>query len=69
MGGGGAGRNPASLRRGWSGKGRGGDRELTMRRFEVGNGAGTALANSPGGGRGGARSGEVRGIAAQQGEV
>jgi hypothetical protein len=41
----------ASRRRGWPGKGRGGDHELTMRRFEVGNEAGMALASSPGGTR------------------
>jgi hypothetical protein len=73
MEGGGSGRNSASRRLGWPGKGRGGDHELTMRRFEVRNGAGMALVSSPGGTRRRrprvVRSGEVRGIVAQQGEV
>jgi hypothetical protein len=45
----GSGQNPASRRRGWPGKGRGGDHELTTRRFEAGNGAGMELASSLGG--------------------
>jgi hypothetical protein len=61
--GGGSGQNLASRRRGWPGKGRGGDHELTTRRFEAGNRAGMASASSlggtGGGGHGGARSGEV----------
>jgi hypothetical protein len=47
--GGGSGQNPASRRRGWPGKGQGGDHELTTCRFEAGNGAGMALASSLGG--------------------
>jgi hypothetical protein len=47
--GGGSGQNLASRRRGWPGKGRGGDHELTTRRFEAGNRAGMALASSFGG--------------------
>jgi hypothetical protein len=45
----GSGQNPASRRRGWPGKGRGGDHELTTRRFEAGSGAGRASASSLGG--------------------